>query len=92
MNATTRGIHDFQAGDKVRLSARFLRSSGQIVGGEGSSRWTILEIQGDHAVVNEPSIMEWTPGELEADPSLKWRRINVGNLVKIGTRSARDLT
>lgn len=87
-----RGIHDFQAGDRVRMSAKFLRSTGQYAGGDSHSVWTIKEIQGDFAVVDEPGddLAWFTPAELAADPSLKWRRINVANLVRVGTFSSRD--
>lgn len=85
-----RGIHDFQEGDRVRLSAKFLRSTGQYTGGDSHSVWTIKEIQGSFAVVDEPGDTRWySSAELAADPSLRWRRINVANLVRVGTYSSR---
>lgn len=36
-------------GDKVKLTGKFLRSTGQIAGPEGSSTWTVLSIDGEKA-------------------------------------------
>lgn len=67
-------------GSTVRLTGKFLRSTGQQVGGEGTKRWQVLGIHGSLAEVNEPSAYQFTDEEYEADPSLKNRRIHVGNL------------
>ena len=90
-NPGRRDIHDFQGGDKVRLSAKFLRSTGQYTGSASRRIWTIKEIQDEFAIVDEPADTRWySAAEIAADPSLKWRRINVANLVRIGTFSSRD--
>jgi hypothetical protein len=86
-------FRDFQVGAKVRLSGKFLRATGQVTGSEGSKTWTIRGIcqGGAWAIVDEPSMTNYfTPEELEADPTLKWRRIAVANLVIVGQRDSRN--
>lgn len=77
--------HTFKVGDKVKLTSKFLRSTGQYVGGEGSKRWTVLRI-GHFVIVDEeisPAMLQtmFSTDELAADPSLKYRRIAAGNLM-----------
>ena len=65
----------------VRLTRKFLRNTGQVVGGEGSKRWTILGFERDWAIVDEEVLPgSFTAEEIAADPSLKYRRIAVANL------------
>jgi hypothetical protein len=75
-------------GARVRLSGKFLRSTGQYTGGAGQSVWTILDLPAGSAswvVVNEEADTSlYTAAELADDPSLKWRRIARANLVLVG--------
>lgn len=74
-------------GTKVRLTGSFLKSTGQQRGGEGASRWTVLGNSGAFVIVNEEADTRWfTPEELAADPSPKWRRINRANLEIVGAK------
>ena len=78
-----------QAGDHARLTAKFLRSTGQYKGREANGRWQILAISGDFAVVNEPADLSYyTAEELRRDPSLRWRHIALGNLERVGADGA----
>ncbi len=78
----------FKVGDKVRLTGKFLRSTGQFVGGDSRSRWEVLHVdEGKHGdpdmiTVNQPKhdMSFWTAEEIAANPLLKWRRINAANL------------
>jgi hypothetical protein len=67
-------------GSRVRLTGKYLRSTGQQAGSEGAKKWTVLSLRDDYAEVDEPSSYPWTAEELAEDPSLANRRINVGNL------------
>ncbi len=75
-------------GARVRLSGKFLRSTGQYTGGAGQSVWTILDLPAGSSswvVVNEEADTSlYTAAELADDPSLKWRRIARANLVLVG--------
>lgn len=78
-----------KVGDKVRFSAKFLRSTGQIAGGEGQSVFTVLDIFDSFAVVDQELEGEWySAEELAANPSLKYRRIALSNLKRVGTVEA----
>lgn len=78
----------FTPGDRVRLTGEFLRNTGQLVGGEGHSRWIVLACDcglcktGDFVCTNQrrSSADMFTAEEIAGDPSLGWRHINVGNL------------
>lgn len=82
MNCSGGLWNPFQVGDRVKLTAKFLRSTGQQRGDEGTKVWEILGFDNVWAIVNEPVFDStyFTAVELEADPSLKWRRIAVSNL------------
>lgn len=70
-----------RVGDKVRLTGEFLRATGQAAGPEGASCWVVRAIDREWAVVDQPADVAWyTAEELEADPSLRFRRIALGNL------------
>lgn len=73
-------------GDKVRLTAKFLRNTGQYTGSEPFSRWTITGFTngGQWAVTDQPTDTSiYTADELTADPTLAYRRIAVGNLERV---------
>lgn len=79
----------FQVGDRVRLTGKFLRSTGQQVGRAGLDVWTVTALQGSFAVTNEPLSAEllarlYTVDEVAADPTLRFHRVNVANLQKVG--------
>ncbi len=85
---------DLKPGDRVRLSGKFLRSTGQGVGGEGRKTWTVKALSFGFVVVDEelsPAALQgYTAEELAADPHLRYRRFAPGNLVRVGTPSHRD--
>ena len=85
----SRGLKDLPPpGARVRLTGIYLKNTGQQRGGEGASVWTVLGSSGrDFVVVNEPADTSYfTPAEMAADPSLKWRRINKANLQIVGAK------
>lgn len=69
-----------QTGDRVRLTAAFLRNTGQIVGGEGHAVWTVVPCDcglckgGRFVAVDQPS----------SDDPIKNRHILAANLVRKG--------
>jgi hypothetical protein len=77
----------FKPGDKVRLTGKFLRNTGQYTGPDAHGKWTVVEHQGcemcasgDFVAVNEKR--EPYPDE---DPNIpRWRHINTGNLILVG--------
>lgn len=76
-------MSEIKVGDKVRLTAKFLRGTGQRA--ETRKRWTVTAIDARHgwAVVDEKAhfASNWySEEEQAADPSLVWRRIALGNL------------
>jgi hypothetical protein len=82
--------NNIKVGDKVKLTGKFLRSTGQGSSKEGRKTWTVTAISGSFAVTDEKhpadyAHMMWTDAELAADPSLWFRRIALGNLFKVGT-------
>lgn len=61
------------------------------MGSEGLSKWHILGFDQDWAIVDEPADMSYfTADEVNADPTLKYRRISTANLVRVGTLSSRN--
>lgn len=75
-----------KVGDKVKLTGKFLKSTGQQAGSQGLSTWIVTAIERDWAVTNQElsSLEMFTAEELAADPSLKFRRIALANLYKVG--------
>ena len=81
----------FAIGDRVRLTGAFLRSTGQIAGGEGRSVWTVQAHPGCRLCADNRFVLtdeersapeDFTPEEYAADPLLKFRHINAANLEK----------
>lgn len=80
----------FDIGQRVRLTGAFLRSTGQIAGGEGQSVWTVQACKcglcADGRFVLTDAVREndgmFTAEEIAAEPHLKYRHINAGNLEK----------
>lgn len=83
-------------GTRVRLSGKFLANTGQRKGGEGAKTWTVLDFSAGSpswVVVDERTDTScYTAAELEADPSLVWRRIARANLTIVGRPSVRNCT
>lgn len=80
-----------QAGDRVKLTGKFLRSTGQYTGREAQSVWTVTDIvNGGRWAITDQQLEEsyvnstFSLEELSADPTLCYRRIAVGNLQKVG--------
>ena len=78
-------------GDYVRLTGKHLRNTGQYAGAAGQSVWQITGFTngGQWATTDEPE--DHPPGyyadeELAAEPSLRFRRIAVGNLERTHAR------
>lgn len=74
----------FAIGDKVRLTAKFLRNTGQYTGSEPFARWTITGFSNGWAIVDEPlcarTLEMFTEQELAEDPTLRFRRVATANL------------
>ena len=67
-------------GDRVRLTGRFLRDTGQMVGGEGRSRWTVIPCScGLCARTTKPFYVAVDAPNCDDDG---FRHINAGNLQK----------
>lgn len=84
-----------KVGDKVKLTGKHLKSTGQQTGSAGFSTWVVTAIEGSFAVTNQESSPEllsqlYTAEELASDPTLKFRRIHVGNLHKVGTLTSEN--
>lgn len=88
---------EFTAGDRVKLSGRYLVNTGQRKGGEGQETWTVQACACElcagrgHVAVDEPIAGAWfTADELAACPGLAWRHVAVANLVHLGRPSLRN--
>lgn len=68
----------FKPGDRVMLTAGFLKLTGQIVGGEGFSRWTVMPCDCDACKTNRFVATD----EISVDG--RYRHIKVGNLILEG--------
>jgi hypothetical protein len=86
-------------GTKVRLTGKFLQSTGQQVGGEGTSHWLTVDCGKDsdctcdphHLVaVNEPHHCRTDPrGYEDVPPEVRakmWRHFALGNLEVLGAK------
>lgn len=77
----------FSVGDRVQLTSKFLRSTGQYTGREAASVWTVTGHSGSWLITDEPLETSYvnsafTAEELTSDPSLKFRRIAPSNVQK----------
>lgn len=73
----------FSIGDKVRLTAKHLRSTCQYTGRAPFSVWTVTGHSGPWVITDEPAghpAGYYSAEELAADPTLAFRRIHPGNL------------
>ena len=77
----------FPLGCKVRLTSKFLKSTGQFRGSAGLDRWTVTGYSRDWVITNEPADTSfYTPAELAEDPTLAFRRIASSNIEVVKTR------
>lgn len=87
-------FRDFAIGDRVELTGKFLRNTGQHTGPEGMSTWVITGFtnEGRHAITDEPKsdTSYYTAEEMAADPTLCYRRIAVENLYIVGQLDSRN--
>lgn len=77
-----------EVGDRVQLTSKFLRSTGQYTGREPASVWTITGLcnNGRWAITDQPADHPagyYSDAELADDPTLKFRRIAVSNLQRV---------
>jgi hypothetical protein len=77
-----------EVGDRVRLTSKFLKNTGQQRGSEGVSRWTVLALSDSFAVVDQKTGTGKSGYEDLSDEEffalkLDYRRINVGNLERV---------
>lgn len=81
-------------GAQVQFTGKFLQSTGQQTGREGSCTWTVLACGcglcagGHHVAVDEPHVSQRDPrGYEDVAPHErpKWRHIATSNLRTIGT-------
>lgn len=78
----------FAVGDRVRFTAKFLRNTAQGTGYASKETWTVTGFSRDWAITDQELSAEyvemmWTPDELAADPTLKFRRIAIAHLEKL---------
>jgi hypothetical protein len=76
----------FDVGARVQLTGQFLRNTGQMLGGEGLSVWTVVACScslcatGRFVATNEPSY----------DEPERPRHFAAGNLKRLGELTSRD--
>jgi hypothetical protein len=82
----------FEVGQKVKLTGKFLKSTGQGRGSAGLDTWTITGITSNGwAITDEPTDTSYyTAAELAEDPTLKFRRIALANLYIVGQIDSRN--
>lgn len=75
----------FAIGDRIQLTSKFLRNTGQYTGREPASVWTITGFSGSFIITDEPRPNDgmFSADELAADPTLAFRRIAPGNVQRV---------
>lgn len=84
-------------GTKVRLTATFLRNTGQMTGDEGQRRWIVQACEcelckrGEHVATNEKHpdwYMErmYSAEEIATMPHLRFRHLGIGALEIVGAK------
>lgn len=84
---------EIKVGDKVALTGKFLKSTGQHKGFEANKEWLVVGFWGEgrFAFVDEPPAFPEMFADLaEDDPARNYRSIAVGNLYKVGTLTSRN--
>ena len=71
-------------GTKVRLTGAFLRSTGQVAGGEGERRWTVMPCdcvlcRDGFVAIDEPADQSYYE-DLPPEQRPRWRHVALGNL------------
>ncbi len=87
----------FSVGTKVRLTGKFLRSTGQYTGGDANGKWLIVACDcalckgGEHCAVNEPALDYGQWDDIPKEERPRWRHFAAANLEAVGRFSkARD--
>ena len=87
----------FEVGSRVKLTGKFLKSTGQGRGSAGLDTWTITGFsnRGEWAITDEALDSSYvasafTAAELEADSTLRFRRIALANLFIVGQVDSRN--
>lgn len=84
----------FLGGTKVRLTARFLRSTGQYTGSDANGKWLVVTCDcalckaGGHCAVNEPALDYGQWDDIPKEERPKWRHFATGNLEEINKEGA----
>lgn len=80
-------MNKFNAGDKIRLTRAFLRSTGQYAGQDANATWTVQACDcarcasGEYVATNQSAIIDYfTAEELAAEPYLRMRHLNASNI------------
>jgi len=82
----------FNPGDRVRLTGKFLRNTGQVKGREAVACWTVQTCSCAQGMCGNPTYTltnqsadtsYYTVDELKEQPCLYWRRIASSNLEKV---------
>lgn len=81
-------MRKLQPGDRIKLTGKFLRNTGQVVGGEGQSTWTVVACNcslcqaGRFVATDEPSSFD----------SMERRHLATANVYRVGTLDARNVS
>lgn len=74
----------FAIGDRIQLTSKFLRCTGQYTGREPASVWTVTGFSGSWLITDEPTDTSmYTADELASDPTLAFRRIAPANVQRV---------
>ena len=83
----------FPAGTKVRLTSRFLRSTGQYTGGDANGKWLIVSCScalcgsGNYYAVNEPALDRGRRDDTPEEERPAWRHFASVNLEEVNKPS-----
>lgn len=77
-------MNPFKIGDKVKLTGKFLKNTGQVTGGEGQSTWTVTGFWGGEGG------MDFVITDESSDLDGHMRSIHFSNLFKVGTLTTKN--
>jgi hypothetical protein len=90
----------YPVGTRIRLTGKFLRSTGQAVGGEGQSVWIVRECpcslcKRDFVCSNQERTpaelaLNYTPDEIRDMPHLRFRHFALSNVCAVGEITVRN--
>lgn len=93
-------VKRYPVGTRIRLTGKFLRSTGQMTGGEGQSIWVVREctcglckrdfVCTDQERTPGELALLYSPNELREFPHLRWRHINLNNVCAVGEITVRN--